>query len=268
MDFMRLLKSFEELLYEITSWLVFYPLTLWRATTQPFRMMHYADSELDDRLKDRFADVLSPPLFLLITLLISHGIELGLVQRLDRANLPHLLDSDSNLLVMRALLFSIFPLAMAVALILGRSEPLTRETLRSPFYSQGYVAAPFALCLSTGFNLQRLGGDTATPLGIGFVLLALLWYGAVQIGWFRRDAAMGWLRAFIYVSIAFATASLLVILTGVVIVSEARFWSSKPTQDALIGLVFSGEPSDSREKTAHDPPPWKSSHDPQILLLH
>ncbi|SFV34632.1 hypothetical protein SAMN05216456_1952 [Devosia crocina] len=30
MDFMKLLKSIEELLYELITWFVFYPLTLWR----------------------------------------------------------------------------------------------------------------------------------------------------------------------------------------------------------------------------------------------
>ncbi len=225
MDFMRLLKSFEELLYEVTSWLVFYPLTLWRAATQPFRMMNYADRELDDRPEDRFADMLSPPLFLLITLLISHGVELALLERLSQPNLPRLLEADSNLLILRALLFSIFPLAMAVTLMLARRVTLNRETLRSPFYSQGYVAAPFALGISTGINLLRLGGQTATPAGLALGALSLLWYGAVQIGWFRRDAGLGWLRAFLYVSIAFAVSITTIILCAVVIVTEARVWS-------------------------------------------
>jgi len=39
MDFMRLLQSLEELLYELVSWLVFYPVTLWRTLTRPREMM-------------------------------------------------------------------------------------------------------------------------------------------------------------------------------------------------------------------------------------
>lgn len=31
MDFMKWLNSLDELLYEVMSWLVFFPLTLWRA---------------------------------------------------------------------------------------------------------------------------------------------------------------------------------------------------------------------------------------------
>jgi hypothetical protein len=46
MDFMRVLRSFEELLYEVASWLVFYPLTMWKALRRPQAMMRYADAEL------------------------------------------------------------------------------------------------------------------------------------------------------------------------------------------------------------------------------
>ncbi len=48
MDFMRLLKSLEELLYELASWLIFYPMTMWRTLRRPQAMMHYADVELAD----------------------------------------------------------------------------------------------------------------------------------------------------------------------------------------------------------------------------
>ena len=45
MHFMQLLKSLDELLYEVMSWLVFFPLTLWRTLTQPITMMEYAESQ-------------------------------------------------------------------------------------------------------------------------------------------------------------------------------------------------------------------------------
>lgn len=58
---MKLLKSLEELLYELVAWLVFYPLTMWRSVITPLRMMRYADIELSDRLDDQYDDTLSPP---------------------------------------------------------------------------------------------------------------------------------------------------------------------------------------------------------------
>ena len=37
MDFMRLLKSIEELLYEVATWVLFYPLTVARWCAGPWR---------------------------------------------------------------------------------------------------------------------------------------------------------------------------------------------------------------------------------------
>ena len=102
MDFMRLLKSLEELLYELASWLVFYPMTMWRALRHPQAMMRYADMELADDAASQYAETLSPPLFLLITLLIAHGLEMSMLRQATQAALPPLLANDSNLLIFRA----------------------------------------------------------------------------------------------------------------------------------------------------------------------
>lgn len=34
---MKLLKSLEELIYEVVTWLVFYPITMWRSVCGRFR---------------------------------------------------------------------------------------------------------------------------------------------------------------------------------------------------------------------------------------
>jgi hypothetical protein len=64
---MKFLKSLEELLSELVSWLVFYPITMWRSLVRPLDMMRYADKELTDAVEDQYDDTLSPPMFLLIT---------------------------------------------------------------------------------------------------------------------------------------------------------------------------------------------------------
>lgn len=61
MDFMKWLNSLDELLYEVMSWLVFYPLTLWRTLLQPIGMMKYADRQLDLPEAEQYTDALSPP---------------------------------------------------------------------------------------------------------------------------------------------------------------------------------------------------------------
>ena len=59
MDFMRLLKSLEEALYEIVTWLLFYPLTMWRSIFHPQAMMRYADAELFDATEEQYTDTLA-----------------------------------------------------------------------------------------------------------------------------------------------------------------------------------------------------------------
>jgi len=72
MDFMKWLSSFDELLYEVISWLVFFPLTLWRVCRRPMAMMDYADRQLRLPEPEQYADALSPPLFLALSLGLAH----------------------------------------------------------------------------------------------------------------------------------------------------------------------------------------------------
>ena len=39
MNFFQFLKSLDKLLYEVASWLVFYPVTMWRSARHPLAMM-------------------------------------------------------------------------------------------------------------------------------------------------------------------------------------------------------------------------------------
>ena len=61
MDFMKLLKSIEELLYELISWFVFYPLTFWRIVRHPIATLSYAQKELTEKSENQFDDAVSPP---------------------------------------------------------------------------------------------------------------------------------------------------------------------------------------------------------------
>ena len=64
MDFMKWLNSLDELLYEVMSWLLFFPVTLWRASVQPLRTMGYVEQQVSVPAEEQYAAVLSPPLFL------------------------------------------------------------------------------------------------------------------------------------------------------------------------------------------------------------
>jgi hypothetical protein len=202
MGFVQLLKALDELLYEVMSWLVFYPITLWRTLARPLGMMDYADTELADRPEQQYADTLPPPLFLLLTLLLSHAIELALVGQnpliADTKGLSELVHDDTSLLILRLLLFSLPPLIMAARMVRGRKTGLNRDTLRVPFYSQCYIAAPFALILGIATIMARLPSAWAEVVMLGILLIVLdfLWYGIVQARWFAAKLNVSVVRGF------------------------------------------------------------------------
>ncbi|WP_432768869.1 MAG: hypothetical protein HEQ22_16130 [Sphingopyxis sp.] len=218
MDFLKLIQSLDELLYEIMSWLVFYPVTLWRTLTRPLKMMDYSDAELGDATEKQYTDTLSPPLFLLLTLAIGHAIELWLVGQNalvgNRVGLSAFISDDSSLILLRTVTFSLFPLLLAARLLHARSRKLDRDTLRAPFYSQCYLAAPFALLSGLSENLIRYAQPWSEASGVLLYLFALLWFGTLQILWFRQHLKCGFWRAFGNASLAMVLCLGVIALTG------------------------------------------------------
>ncbi len=196
MDFLRIVRSLEDLLYELMTWLVFYPRTLWRILAHPAATLRYSESEQGDAPEEQYTDTLSPPLFLMLTVLLAHGIELGLGTSLSEpkgAIGQFLLGSEQNLLLVRSVLYSTYALIGATTLLRHRALPLDRKTLRGPFYSQCYLTAPFALGLSLGAILGRVPSAALNPSGAFIGLGSMVWYVSVQMLWFRQQlqAPMG-----------------------------------------------------------------------------
>nr|WP_237681916.1 permease [Agrobacterium vitis] len=222
LDFMKLLKSLEELLYELVSWLLFYPLTMWRSVTRPLSMMRYADLELADRPEDQYDDTLSPPLFLLITLLLSQGLSTAFPSSYDTTVAAKELGSVSNLLIARGVLFGIYPLCMAVTLLRRKSVRITRSSLRPPFFSQCYVAAPFAFIIGLAFDLIFMPDGQGVLIGLLTLTAATLWYAQAEVRWFKQDLAIGGLKAIGAFTLAFLAATVVAFFLAITIGLEAK----------------------------------------------
>jgi hypothetical protein len=218
MDFMKWLSSLDELLYEVISWLVFYPLTLWRACTRPLGMMDYADAQLRLPDAEQYADALSPPLFLALSLAVAHicAAATGEVDKLvaDRHGLAGMITDDASALAFRLLVFAIFPLMMSVRAVRIRQLPLDRQSLRLPFYAQCYPASLFALGLSIGTNLAGLTDERARISGPLLIAAAVVYYLAIETRWFAARTGRSVLRAFGSAVRAFAEAFALLFLAG------------------------------------------------------
>lgn len=198
MDFMKLLRSFEEFLFEATSWLVFYPLTFWRVLVHPLRTMAYSDAEQGDDEEGRYDDALTPPLFLLITVVLMNLI--ALVAHLPQpeasgGTLRHaVFDSPQNAALFRALIFSLIPLVAAVTLLRRQGVRLSRQTLRPPFYAQCYLAGPCA-AFTIGGGIIFLRDDLSNLLGLALILAGIAWFLTAQTLWFAGRLGIGRARA-------------------------------------------------------------------------
>ena len=188
MDLMKILRSFEEFIFEAITWLVFYPLTLWRILRDPLAMMDYSDREQADAEERRYDDTLSPPLFLLATIVLTNLLATALhvppppeASELSKA----VYASQQNLILFRSLAFSLVPLVAAVTLLRHEKKRISRETLRAPFYAQCYLAAVCAACVSVGGAIfQR--PELPNAVGAAIMIGGAGWFLFVQAHWFAR----------------------------------------------------------------------------------
>lgn len=177
MDLMNLLRSVEALLYEIVSWLVFYPLTLWRCVVRPVEMAIYAEKELTDPPDQQFEGALSPPLFLFLTLLLAHGLQATFGT--SQAEIQGVLADLRSGLLFQAVIFSLFPLLFAIQRVKQNGQDITRSSLRPAFYGQCYMVVPFALSVEIAlvvFQTSRISGAV-------ILLVAIVWYLACLTRW-------------------------------------------------------------------------------------
>lgn len=196
MDFMKLLKSLEELLYELISWFVFYPLTLWRIVTRPLSMFAYAEQQLQEDEDHQFDDAVSPPILLLISLIVLHGAGEVWTPPGQHA-LRGILADNWNLLVFRSVTFSLFPLVFGLIQLKAGRARLTRTTFKPIFYSQCYATVPFVVALSLG--LQVVSFFTMSPgmmlVGVALFFAGLIWYGVVETLWLAKETQMPRIKA-------------------------------------------------------------------------
>lgn len=215
MDFMKLLKSLEELLYEVMVMLVFFPRTLFLTIRHPQRMMDYADTELGDVQSEQYSDTLSPPLFLMSCLLLSHLFELA-IPASGISTLPAFLQDTQNLLMFRVFTFSLLPLILSLRLMAKLGIALDRETLRPVFYSQCFVTAPITMLIGAATAIGKTGGETATLVAQILFLGGLVWYLAQQTLWFRTKLGTGLALAAANAVGATLVAALLIVVTVLV----------------------------------------------------
>ncbi|MDM0084936.1 hypothetical protein QTI17_30505 [Variovorax sp. J31P179] len=132
------------------TWLLFFSRTFWRVLVHPQSVAARALADLDDQAATRFAGLVSPPLLLMLTILLAHGVEIeihdnvlallgqsGLVQRVTA--------KETKLLIFRVIGNSIVPLVMAYGFVRRQGLEVDAITPRSPFYLQCFFSAPLVV---------------------------------------------------------------------------------------------------------------------------
>lgn len=205
MDFMRLLKSIEELLYELVSWVIFYPLTLWRIIRHPLATLAYAERELQQPEEQQFDDSVSPPILLLISLGLVHMLSRTVVE--NAPQLTGIFADERNLLAFRAIMFSMFPLLFSLIQLRVERVRVTRSIFKPIFYAQCYATVPFVLSITLGILFMSDQTDMASMLvGLGLMIAGLVWYGVVQALWLSLSSKLhiGWSVATVMMTLALA----------------------------------------------------------------
>lgn len=222
MDFLKLLRSLEEFLYELCTWFLFFPRTLYRVIVHPRRMAQYVNTELTQKLERQFNDAISPPMFLMLAVLVAHGVELLMHQTVVGTNelSRTVMGNEESLLLYRSITFAIWPLVATVHLLRRKRVPMTRESLRRPFFMQCYLTAPFAVALSTSMVFVRLPGELSTTLGIATGLLSAAWYLVVQTGWLKVALQRSWLNSALSALWVFALGTAINLTVGIVLLGS------------------------------------------------
>jgi len=196
LDFIRIIRSLEELLYEAVTWIIFYPLTMLRILCNPTLMTLYSDTELSDAPEQQYTDSLSPPLLLMLTIVLTHGIELafglkGTSSLKTGSLLAAFMSDEQNLLIVRALVTAIVPLTVAIVALRVQRQPLDRNSLRQPFFSQCFLVSPFAFVFSIATILGRLPIGLAQTAAPYLFFGGVVWFGWAETRWFARQHAVG-----------------------------------------------------------------------------
>jgi len=219
MDFVRILRSLEEAIYEAMTWIVFYPRTLWRSAVSPLKMLRYGQQELADSPDHQYTETLSPVLFLIITLALSHVLSQILAPTAMelRGTMARLMSSEQNQLITRSVAFAIFPLVFASQQLRRTGRALDRNSLRAPFYAQCFIAALFSLVLGLSTILLRIDVGWMRNLGALMLVGSVSWYVGVQARWLHECCGAGLFVALGLAIYGFAKASAVVIAAAFVL---------------------------------------------------
>lgn len=191
MNFVQWLSSLDELLFELMSWLVFFPVTLWKTLTRPLATMRYAEEQQKLNRELQYRGAVHPPVMLILTTVVSQAISLSIDGTspivLSHRGLANLVNDNTTLLLLRITLYGVFALIVAVRKVRRSGVELTRDTLKAPFYAQCYFVSSIALFVAIGTTAVTHKLLWVHTGGVVVLVGALLFYMVIEVRWFMRE---------------------------------------------------------------------------------
>lgn len=196
MDFLKTLKSVEELTYEFAVSLVLIPRTLLKILRSPTWAVEYVSSESKDKAKTRFEKYSNPIFFWLVMVVLScyfllefviYGYAQGKV--LVAYNNISIFSKIGGL----ALLFTCLPVGCAFVLQLLKYKGFTKTTFRRSFFIQCYCTAPLQLFFIPAILVDELPDLLAVIIIIAtFGIVA--WFLIAEVLITRKELQCGWFK--------------------------------------------------------------------------
>jgi len=170
MDLSNVISTTENLLYQLTVWLVLLPRTLFRVVTRPTWIPNYVAGELGKPNEQQFDEYMTPLLFFVLLTIVPNLIANTYWPQYpytdfatDRnfvGQAQHL--STQHRFFVYSLIWMLLPLSFALVHLFAQKKELSGSQLKPLFYSQCLRVAPLGLV----FGLQFI---TAKALGPGII---------------------------------------------------------------------------------------------------
>jgi len=139
MNFLDILKSIEQAVYEIMLWVIMIPKTIFKIIRYPSKVPDYIQAELEKDEKKQFADNMSPVILWLLLVIIPAYMLI----RHFFTNLPQYITSKpENYLFYITTICISFLLTPALVIHLFDKKRIDRDSFKNSFYIQCYLQSP------------------------------------------------------------------------------------------------------------------------------
>lgn len=211
MDFLKLIQSLQDLIFEVVVWALLIPKTIIRTIFRPRWMVQYVNQEFEKPEEKQFDEYMPPGLFFLAMAVIPsalltwmQGMNFDFIQSLSQLNETNLITSALTTLI------SILIYLVWIKWI--SKHPVKRSGLKRLFMIQCYLVTPpqFIYVLLIFFGWGTLGSLPLALIGMALLIFyeSFAFEDELKVSWWKGL----WYAAIPYVTFITTVALLIIVL--------------------------------------------------------